>query len=211
MESKARPKFQWFRNEIILRNSGLMTWEARCTVLEKWTDIKGLSFYANLAAHAQPSDNPGHVKLGLDFLTANTDMQLHADIKSGQTELVVSRKESSAFHWGGTAIVHPTAKNQLQKYDFGVLAEPVKNFLVGFKHQSLNKDAVTPGKLFFYFMNQTVLNRFTSELIYDVSKKDLGVRLGATHKFTPEVMGYGKVTSAGRLDAMVKVRVNNSV
>lgn len=84
MESKARPKFPHFRgNEWILRNNGLATAESRCTLLEKWTDIKGAAFYINATANTQPSANPGSVKLGLDYLSDNTDVKLHADIKTG--------------------------------------------------------------------------------------------------------------------------------
>ena len=134
---------------------------------------------------------------------------MHADIRNGQTELVLSRKECSGFHWGTNLVVDPSAKNMLQKYDFGIIGEPVKDFLVGLKHQSLNKDVITPGKMIFYFMNQTEINRFTSEFSYDVAKKTLDTRVGATHKFNPDTMGFLKVNNLGKVDAMLKVKLNN--
>ena len=92
-----------------------------------------------------------------------------------------------------------------------MIGEPVKNFLIGFKHQTLNKDVITPGKLFFYFMNQTEINRFTSEFAFDYAKKALDIRVGVTHKFTPDVMGYVKVNNVGKIDGMLKVKLSSAV
>lgn len=121
-----------------------------------------------MAANAQPSTNPGHIKLGLDYLTPNIDMQLHADVKTGQTEFVLSRKECSGFHWGGTAIVDWKHPKYLKKYDFAVKGEPVKNFMVGLKHLTVdNKETIAPGKFMFYLFNQNTLNKWASEFTYD--------------------------------------------
>lgn len=79
----------------------------------------------------------------------------------------ISRKETSALHWGGVATVDWHAANKLIKYDFAVKSELSKNFMLGFKHISTTKDAIKPGKLMFYFFNQTAINRFATEWTYD--------------------------------------------
>jgi hypothetical protein len=55
------------------------------------------------------------------------------------------------------------------------------------------------------------LNRFTSEFSYDWAKKALDVRVGVTHKFTPDVMGFVKVNNVGKVDGMLKVKLSNAV
>jgi len=92
-----------------------------------------------------------------------------------------------------------------------VLAEPAKNFLIGARHVTTNKEAITPGKLMFYFLNQTPGNRFTTEFTYDYANKALSARVGATHSFTQDVMGYLKVNNKGNLDGMLKVKLNSAV
>jgi len=92
-----------------------------------------------------------------------------------------------------------------------VLAEPAKNFLVGAKHVSTKNDTITPGKFLFYFLNQTSVNRFTTEFTYDYAKKALDARVGTTHAFTPDVMGYLKVNNTGKIDGMLKVKLNSAV
>lgn len=71
--------------------------------------------------------------------------------------------------------------------------EPAAKTFVGFKHESLNKDKITPGKFIWSFCHAANPNNtFAAEFAFLVEKRATTARFGGVHKFSDDLTGKVK-------------------
>jgi hypothetical protein len=97
---------------------------------------------------------------------------------------------------------------KVTKYDFGVTWEPAEKCLVGFKHESTDKEKLSIGKfLFMFYHNTNTANIVGTEFSLDWQKKVVEARFGLNHKFTDDYSGKLKVNHKGHIDGALKFKI----
>jgi len=93
----------------------------------------------------------------------------------------------------------------------GLLYEPSKDNFIGVRHESVDKEKLNIGKLFFYFFNASnAHNTVGSEFSLNWQNKEVQAKFGIAHKFDDAGTNTGKVkiNNEGQIDAAIKHKIN---
>jgi len=102
------------------------------------------------------------------------------------------------------------AKGKFSKYDAGFVTEPVDNLLVGFRHDSANKEELELGKFVVAIQHKASdLNTVGTEYTYDWKTKATNLRFGINHKQNDDSSWKVKVDEKGTLNGVFKTKLNS--
>lgn len=178
--------------------------------------MKGLNLITGYSASSQPSEVKPKLNLGLDFNNEQAKVKLQtAVVGDFVSEAVLSYKPLPRLLLGANLVFEPKKdQHQLSKYDFGINVEPADKSFIGLKHETITrkKDAQNLGKFLLYFYHAaSPLNTVGTEFSLDWETKQMGARLGATHKFSDDVSGKVKLNNEGRVDGTLKYKISEAV
>jgi hypothetical protein len=105
------------------------------------------------------------------------------------------------------------AKNtKLTKFDVGTTIEPAERLYAGLRHEFSAENKLSLGKTFLLFYHQaSAIQTIGSEFTLTHKDNSVGARFGLTHAFSPDFTGKFKVDHGGKLDAVLKLKMNESL
>jgi hypothetical protein len=93
-----------------------------------------------------------------------------------------------------------------------LIYSPAENTLIGWKHESFDRNAIKLGKFWStYYYTPRPGQAVSSEFGYDVEKRAIDARAGFVHAFTNDLTGKFKINSVGQFDTALKYKISDSV